>query len=339
MVTIFAMPELAEEANRTASLTSVEGTLDAVEPLPTPAEHIQPTIPIEPFAKRIKLARAVHITHQHSDTVSALQVSSAMLAAVLATSEGVPPLDTGQKIGSLTPISEPVRTSYEPQRPRPSLGSNLDFSGSAWILYRPNSTVAPLASVGQLGGSQAGLQVSLPVAQVPKLGTVALRARLSRALQTPGQAEAGIGVRLTLHPKIPLDVVIERRIRIGEGGRNAFAVGVASGFDDKALPRGVLVSAYGQAGVVGLRTRDLYVDAAIRAEHRLFTSATSEVRVGVAAWGAAQPGVSRIDGGPRISGSFRIGGARLLASVEWRERFAGNARPNSRPVFTIGSDF
>ena len=339
MVAIFAMPERIEEANSTPALTSVEGPLDAVDPLPTPARRIQPTISIDPVAKPIKLARAVHTFHQQPSPVSVPQIPNTMLAAVSATSEDVPPLDTGQEITTLTPMSEPGRTSFEPQQPRPTLGSKLKVSGSAWILYRPNSTVAPLASVGQLGGSQAGLQVSLPVAQVPKLGTVALRARLSRALQTPGQAEAGIGVRLTLHPKIPLDVVIERRIRIGEGGRNAFAVGVASGFDDKALPRGVLVSAYGQAGVVGLRTRDLYVDAAIRAEHRLFTSATSEVRVGVAAWGAAQPGVSRIDVGPRISGSFRIGGARLLASVEWRERFAGNARPNSRPVFTIGSDF
>ena len=339
MVAIFAMPERAEEANPTPALTSEEGSLDALEPLATPAEHIQPTIPIQPFAKPIKLAHLVNKPHQYPSPVSAPQRPNTMSTSVSATSEDVPPLGEAQNMGPLTPIREPGRTSFEPQQPRLTLGSKLEVSGSAWILYRPNSTVAPLASVGQLGGSQAGLQVSLPVAQVPKIGTIALQARLSRALQNPGQAEAGIGVRLTLHPKIPINMVIERRIRIGEGGRNAFAVGVASGFYDKALPKGVLVSAYGQAGVVGLRTRDLYVDAAIRAEHRLFTSETSEVRVGVAAWGAAQPGVSRVDVGPRISGSLRIGKTRLQASVEWRQRLAGNARPNSGPVFTIGSDF
>ena len=336
------MPEWAEGEKRVADLTSVEGSLDALGPLPIRKEHIQPKIPQVSFAKPIKLTLAVTKRQRHPGPVSpsaSQALDPIFLASVLAAGEDVVPLGTGSKTVSLTPASEQVPTSFEPLQPGPAFRSNIEVSGSAWILYRPNSTVAPLAGAGQLGGSQAGLQVSLPVAKIPKFGTIALQAQLTRALQTPGQEEAGIGVRLTLRPKIPIKLVVERRIRIGDGGRNAFAFGLISGVDNKMLPKGVLVSAYGQAGIVGLRTHDLYVDGAIRAEHRAFTSGTTAVRVGVAAWGAAQPGVSRIDIGPRISGSFRIGGTRLQASVEWRERLTGNALPNSGPVLTIGTDF
>jgi hypothetical protein len=60
--------------------------------------------------------------------------------------------------------------------------------------------------------------------------------------------------------------------------------------------------------------------------------------VGGGAWGAVQPGVSRIDIGPRASLRLPgLQGARLVA--DWRFRIHGNAAPASGPSLTLAADF
>ena len=326
------------EQGQIAAPGVVEGFPDESDALSKFVVVVRPAFPNKPVVERPEWAGASYGPHHHSNALAA-GLSAIAPSGDIPDDESTGLQKSEQKIIPPQHSVEAVQIQPNFSRPLPSLKSKVVISGSSWILYRANATSAPLAGLGQLGGSQAGLQVVMPVMQVPKLGAIAAQVRLSRALQKPGQGEAGVGLRLTIHPKIPINLAIERRIRLDEGGRNAFAAGVATGFDDTPLRAGLLVSAYGQAGVVGFEAKDLYADGAIKAERRLFKSVNSEVRIGIAVWGAAQPGVSRVDFGPRIGGSYRIGGMRLQASAEWRQRLAGNARPNSGPVLTIGTDF
>jgi hypothetical protein len=135
------------------------------------------------------------------------------------------------------------------------------------------------------------------------------------------------------------ELFAERRINLGNGGRNAFALGVAAGADDVPVGRGLLISAYGQAGVVGLRSHDGFVDGALRIEHILIRSEHGEFRLGGGIWGAAQPRATRLDIGPRISQSLSVGKSRFVIAADWRQRVAGQSRPGSGPVVTLATDF
>jgi hypothetical protein len=63
------------------------------------------------------------------------------------------------------------------------------------------------------------------------------------------------------------------------------------------------------------------------------------VRVGAAAWGAAQPGAARLDLGPRAALSLPHGPATVTAAIEYRVRVAGRARPGSGAAVTLSTGF
>jgi hypothetical protein len=135
--------------------------------------------------------------------------------------------------------------------------------------------------------------------------------------------------------KLPLRLAAERRQRLGREGRSAFALGAHGGLSEVRLPGNLRLDAYGQAGAVGLRARDLFADGAIRIAAPL--DAAGAVRVGAGAWGAAQPGAARLDLGPSLS--LRLPPARATLALDWRFRAAGRARPGSGPAITLSTDF
>jgi hypothetical protein len=132
---------------------------------------------------------------------------------------------------------------------------------------------------------------------------------------------------------VPLRILAERRQKIGSEARNAFALTVHGGASAVALPVGFQLDAYGQAGAVGARSRDLFVDGAARVSRPL----GSLLSVGAGAWGAAQPGARRVDVGP--SAALRMPALGATISADWRFRVAGNARPGSGPALTLQTDF
>lgn len=105
------------------------------------------------------------------------------------------------------------------------------------------------------------------------------------------------------------------------------------GFDDLALGR-LRLDAYAQAGVVGLRRRDGFVDGALR-----LSLPAGRFRMGAGAWAAAQPGVARLDVGPQLSLRLTVGGASVAVAADWRLRVAGSARPGSGPALTLATSF
>jgi hypothetical protein len=207
------------------------------------------------------------------------------------------------------------------------------FSLSAWALVR-SASASTLATGGQLGGSQAGMR-----ARVRLDRGLHAAARLSTPLSGAQGAEAAIGVDWRPAPTLPITLTVERRIGLDRGGRDAFAAGAFGGFDQVPLPAGFKLDGYGQAGVVGLKRRDMYVDGAVRAERRIAALGPASIAVGAGVWGGAQPGASRLDLGPQIVVRVPVAHGGLRLGAEWRQRVAGNARPGSSPALSLGADF
>jgi len=223
------------------------------------------------------------------------------------------------------------------------------WSADAWALVRPPengvySLTDPgrglnpgLASAGSLGGSQAGLRITWkPLRQVG----VHLRASTAlmpqgRGGQTMAGGEGALGVSWQPLRQLPVRFLAERRQRLGSalgGGRNAFAFLAEGGLYDQALPFGLRLDGYGQAGVVGLSSRDLFADGALAATYPVLP----RLSFGGGLWGGIQPGLSRFDAGPRVS--YQLS-PRLRAQVDYRFRVTGNARPGSGPALNLSAGF
>lgn len=234
-----------------------------------------------------------------------------------------------------TPINQNMRIDLNRT---PNVNSN-SVSISGWLLLRSQASDQTIATAGQLGGSQVGTKVTTEIRSLGKSLHLNGFARVSSAL-TPFEAgEAAIGVSLRHSGRLVSEIQVERRIKLSEGGRNDFAlVGSTSIYDLPITPL-IKLEGYAQAGVVGLKCRDLFVDASVRANQRLMRTKGSELSAGASIWAAAQPDVSRIDVGPQITLKQHIGKGGFRISGEWRFRVAGNARPNSGPALTAGFDF
>jgi hypothetical protein len=210
---------------------------------------------------------------------------------------------------------------------------------SAWAIVRQDSGGAILSPSGQLGGSQAGFRVQRYLAEPLESVFVSANVRVSTPLRQSKGKEAGVGLAIRRPGKVPVEMIVERRAGLDRGGRDAFAGLVATGIDDVPVSSGFRLSGYVQAGLVGLRRHDGFADGSLRIEHEAAAIRGVGVRVGAGAWGAVQPGVSRVDVGPSITAQFRLGKARFRMAGEWRIRVAGKAKPGSGPALTLGVDY
>lgn len=202
------------------------------------------------------------------------------------------------------------------------------WTASGWLHLRRGGSDG-LAPGGTLGGSQAGARFGY------RLGAgLGLSARLYSPVRRPQGAEAALGVEWQPLRRVPVRLLAERRQRIGREGRSDFALMAYGGVSEQRLPGGLRLEAYGQAGVVGVRARDGFADGAAAISARI-----GPLDVGGGAWAAAQPGVSRLDVGPRVSMRLPIAGTGVRVSADWRFRVAGEAAPSSGPALTVGTDF
>lgn len=233
--------------------------------------------------------------------------------------------------------AEQSLSPFPPRIAGPARSRRGRLSGSAWLFVRDQGG-ASLAGSGQLGGSQAGVRLSYSLGSDPAAGP-ALFARLSSPLEQSRGKEVAIGLDWQPSPALPLRLSAERRVGLDEGGRDAFAVGLAGGVSDAPLPAGLRLTGYAQAGIVGARKRDAYVEGGLRVGRPVATLGETELSAGVGAWGGAQPGVERLDLGPQLELRFRAAGQPLRLNLDWRQRIAGEARPGSGPALTLAADF
>ncbi len=230
-------------------------------------------------------------------------------------------------LSSPAPKASPPASAPALSAPPPGPAASR-WSASVWLLARDDANGAVLAPGGTLGGSQAGARLTYALG-----GGLALSGRAYLPLRRASGAELAAGVDWRPLPALPISLLAERRQRLGREGRNAFALTLYGGASRNLTPR-LRLDAYGQAGVVGLRSRDLFADGALRLSRRL-----GPVELGAGAWGAAQPGAARLDAGPSLAWRLPVRDASLRLQADWRFRLAGDAAPRSGPALTLATDF
>lgn len=214
----------------------------------------------------------------------------------------------------------------------PPVTTTRRFSGSAWALFRPNSTAPVLGSGGTLGGSQTGLRIFYE----PGPKGFALTGRLSApiAFRLGREASVGVGVRGRIG-----GLLLERRIALDTGGRNAMSITAYGGVSDIVLPLGFRLNGYAQAGIVGAKTRDGFADGLAQIVYPIAGRKSAKLSIGGALAGSVQPGVARIDAGPELMGDLYIGTKSFRLTAGWRQRLTGNAAPDSGPAVSLGAGF
>jgi hypothetical protein len=231
------------------------------------------------------------------------------------------------------PRSVVIPQQSMPAAPVPPITPKLDrLQLSSWALLRSQqSGVAgsrSLASGGQLGASQAGARLIYNLTR-----QIAVSARTSTEVGRRG-GEVAAGMRVRPLVSIPVWLTAERRQAIGKygGGRSAFALFLEGGLYERPLPWRFTFDTYFQGGIVGLNSRDLFADGALTVSRPVYR----QFSAGFGVWGGAQPGLYRVDAGPRLTMRVRNN---LKVHVDWRQKLAGNARPGSGPVLTLAGDF
>jgi hypothetical protein len=207
---------------------------------------------------------------------------------------------------------------------------------STWGLFRPGPARRALLNDGQLGGSQIGARLGLPLVAMSKSASIDASARAYAPIGTRRGKEAAIGLSLRKSGNPSFELLAERRIGLDREGRNAFSITAITGVSDLELEKGFALNAYAQAGVVGARARDGFVDGNVVVDRPLNSS---KIRLGVGAWGGMQPGLARLDVGPQASISLPVERRSVRFSAQWRFRVAGHAAPASGPAIVIGADF
>jgi hypothetical protein len=203
---------------------------------------------------------------------------------------------------------------------------------TAWALLRGQQTgiagSPSLASGGTLGASQAGSRLTYNFTR-----QVAATLRTSTTIGRRG-GEFAAGIRVQPIAGIPVWLTAERRQRLGQfsDGRNDFAFFFEGGVYQRPMPWRLSLDAYLQGGLVGLRSRDGFVDGGLTLTRLVY----KRFSAGLGVWGGAQPGLYRVDAGPRISMQVR---RNVRVHFDWRQRLAGNAQPGSGPAVTLAGDF
>lgn len=249
-------------------------------------------------------------------------------------------LDTStSNYGEVTPLDRwplaQIARGGDVSRPRagqsaPVVKPGLDrLSLSAWAMLRREPGGAALAANGVLGGSQGGARILWRFD--PRLAaSIRTSAPIGGVQRT---AELAAGVRWQPFARIPVALTAERRQSFGrDPGRSAFALFAEGGVYERPIVAGFNLDAYLQGGVVGFRDRAYFVDGSATLTRPLWRQFSG----GVGLWGGTQPGLSRIDAGPRLS--MRVGG-KMRVHLDYRQRLAGTAAPGSGPVVTIAGDF
>jgi hypothetical protein len=241
------------------------------------------------------------------------------------------------------PLSRIAATSMPPMRStvaapaqsvplvQPNQIDRLQLSTWALLRNRQGGLAAgptSLANGGTLGASQAGARLTYNLTR-----QIAATLRTSSEVGRRG-GEVAAGVRVQPLASLPVWLTAERRQRLGRygGGRNAFAVFLEGGVYQRPMPWNLSLDAYFQGGVVGMHRRDHFVDGALTLTRPVY----KQFSAGFGVWGGAQPGVYRVDAGPRVSMRVRNN---VRVHFDWRQRLAGNAQPGSGPAVTLAGDF
>jgi hypothetical protein len=307
---------------------SEKAASDAPQPVASQASApplLRESVPIAPVLVRTGLARHRSPAPPPARPGSVRRSFFAPIAAI-----------ARQEAAPGPPLRPPALAAHAPPAiwplAQPPTSASDRWSASAWLFVRRGGD-GPLAAAGTLGGSQAGLRMGYRLSR-DTARPLSLSARLYAPLETEG-AEAALGLEWKPLADVPVRILAERRQRLSGDGRSAFAILAYGGVSEARVAGPLRLDAYAQAGMVGLRSKDVFADGAAT----LSLPLGARVQVGVGLWGAAQPGVSRLDVGPQVSVRLPVPATNLRLSAGYRVRVAGDALPASGPALTLAADF
>ena len=309
-----------------------------IPPMPTAIRYVQAALGV-PVSMRPGVVTVYQLPPPAAAPAPALPPRPTRLAGAFSLDDPVyyselPPLDQ-DPMSRIAALAGPVsRAAAIPGQSTPIMDPHkVDrLQLATWAMLRSQQTgiagSRSLATGGQLGASQAGARLIYNWNR-----QIALAARVSSEVGRRG-GEVAAGVRVRPLVNIPVWITAERRQAIGRygGGRSAFAVFLEGGMYQRPLPWRFSFDTYVQGGVVGARSRDWFVDGALAVTRPVFRNFSA----GFGFWGSAQPGLSRVDAGPRVSMQVRKD---LKVHFDWRQKLVGNARPGSGPAITLSGDF
>ena len=232
--------------------------------------------------------------------------------------------------GPASSMPAPARSAEAQPPPAPKL-DRLQLS--SWALLRNGLGNSSLAQGGTLGGSQVGARLTYKF--TPE---IAASLRFSSSAGGVRGAEAAAGVRWQPLRGVPVALNVERRQRLGQyGGRSDFAAFAEGGLYQQPVALGFGLDAYGQAGMVGIKSSDWFADGAIAMTRPIWRGLSG----GLGLWAGGQSNggdgsLYRVDGGPRLSYAVR---RNVRLHLDYRQRLAGDALPRSGPALTIAGDF
>lgn len=243
-----------------------------------------------------------------------------------------------------------VALSLDPSHPRASAwAKEKDRLGRWWrveayVFQRAGDgtlirTPGLPAATNVLGGGSASTMLALtpnPLGRHP----VELQMRYSQPMNgfsraDTGRAQAAVGIAVQPLRRVPVTLVAERLFKIGSLSRSDWQARMYGGTSRRV--RGIDVSAFGEAGIVGRRP-DRFAGAQLIAERAFKLPAQLDMGLGVGAWSSVQTTdrtTSRVDVGPTL----RISHPKLPVTfrIEYRAHLAGNARPGSGVALTVSS--
>ena len=179
-----------------------------------------------------------------------------------------------------------------------------------------------------LGGSQAGARLTVAISR-PRWPR-SLRA--SAPINSQRGAEAAAGVRYQPFANGRSRSRSSGGTRFRDYGQSAFALFAEGGLYGRPLPWHRTSTAISRAAWSTSTTPT----GSSTAQAAVTRPVWRNLSAGLGVWGGAQPGLSRLDVGPRAS--LRLGRG-MRAHVDYRHKLAGNAAPGSGGVVTLAGDF
>lgn len=240
-----------------------------------------------------------------------------------------PSTDARAQTGAIAPS---VRRMVAP-------GGKGRWSADGWLMLRSDGAAPVVAGPPSYGRSQAGAVLRYDLAPTNR-ARPRLYLRGSAALA--GARERAIAAGFSLRPlrEVPIRIAAETRVTESAFGTSLRpAVHAVTELPPIDLPFALRGEAYLQAGYVAGSGATAFVDGQVRVERPIMRIGDSEIGAGAQASGGAQEGAARVDVGPALSATFRIGDLRARLAADYRFRIAGGAVPPSGPALTLSAGF
>lgn len=235
---------------------------------------------------------------------------------------------------------------YSAQPRAEQVGVSDRWSLDSYLYYRPGS---PSISTSQgrapvYGASQVAANLQYRFAPRSRHDPRAYL-RAYHALVRAGESELAAGLSARPLASLPLRFAGEMRATRNPQGTDyrpaAYAV---TELPAQRLPLRFSLEAYGAAGYVGGDADTHFAEGQAAATREVVSfrglnDQPMRLSLGGAAWGGAQKDASRVDVGPTLRLDLSVGEVPARISVDWRERVAGDAVPDSGIAATVSTRF